>query len=165
MTRRVDSPRGYYRPVTSERDADEGGDTLTEPAWHERTSTVVGASVAALLALAILYFLISTVARQFNEPDPAPGYYVDPGSSSSFSLSATTTTTETITSTVPPVTTEINPGDTATTTTTTTTTSSGIPANTNLPTTHRSTPSSGDETSFSRRPRFNETRTLYPPPG
>jgi len=149
--------------VTSARDADEGGDTLTEPAWHERTSTVVGASAAALLALAILYFLISTVARQFNEPDPAPGYYVDPGSSSSNSLSATTTTTETITSTAPPVTTEINPGDTSTTTTTTT--SSDIPANTNLPTTHRSTPSSGDETSFSRRPRFNETRTLYPRPG
>ena len=164
MTRRVDSPHGYYRPVTSVRDADEGGDTLTEPAWHERTSTVVGASVAALLALAILYFLISTVARQFNQPDPAPGYYVDPGSSSSNSLSATTTTTETITSTVPPVTTEINPGDTSSTTTTTTT-SSDIPANTNLPTTHRSTPSSGDETSFSRRPRFNETRTLYPRPG
>jgi hypothetical protein len=152
--------------VTSEREADEGGDTLTEPAWHERTSTVVGASVAALLALAILYFLISTVARQFNQPDQAPGYYVDPGSSSSNSLSSTTTTTETVTSTVPPVTTEINPGDTSSTTTTTTsTTSSDIPANTNLPTTHRSTPSSGDETSFSRRPRFNETRTLYPPPG
>jgi hypothetical protein len=165
VTRRVDSPRGYYRRVASVRDADDGGDTLTEPAWHERTSTVVGASVAALLALAILYFLISTVARQFNQPDQAPGYYVDPGSSSSFSRSATTTTTGTITSTVPPVTTEINPGDTATTTTTPTTTSSGIPANTNLPTTHRSTPSSGDETSFSRRPRFNETRTLYPPPG
>ena len=82
-------------------------------------SLVVGTSLAALLALAILYFLISTVARQFNEPDPAPGYYVDPGGSSSLSRSATTTTTESITSTVPPVTTEINPGDTSTTTTTT----------------------------------------------
>jgi len=46
VTRRVDSPHGYYRPVTSVRDADEGGDTLTEPAWHERTSTVVGPIVA-----------------------------------------------------------------------------------------------------------------------
>jgi hypothetical protein len=166
VTRRVDSPRGYYRPVTSEHDVDEGGDTLTEPAWHERTSTVVGTSVAALLALAILYFLISTVARQFNEPDPAPGYYVDPGSSSSFSRSATTTTTESITSTVPPVTTEINPGDTSTTTATTTATSSGIPANTNLPSTRRSTPGDDGEPSSTRsRPRFNETRTLYPRPG
>jgi len=159
VTRRVDSPRGYYRPVTSVRDADEGGDTLTEPAWHERTSTLVGASVAALLALAILYFLISTVARQFNGPDPAPGYYVDPGSSSSFSRSETTTSTETITSTVPPVTTEINPGDPSSTSTTTTDTS----PNTNLPTTRRSTPSSSDESSYSRRPRFNETRTFPRP--
>jgi hypothetical protein len=149
--------------VTRVRDDDDKGDTLTEPPWHERTSTVVGATAAAILALAILYFLISTVARQFNDPDPAPSYYVDPGDTSSYSRSSTTTTTETITSTVPPVTTEINPGDT--TTPTTTTSGTDIPANSNLPTTHRSTPSSGDETSFSRRPRFNETRTLYPRPG
>jgi hypothetical protein len=139
--------------VPSVRDDDSGGDTLTEPPWHERTSTLVGASVAALLALGILYFLISTVARQFNEPDPAPQYYVDPGGgSSSFSRTATTTTTtETITSTVPPVTTEINPSDTSTSTTTPTPSTA---PNTNLPTTHRS----------SQRPRFNQTRTLYPPP-
>jgi hypothetical protein len=145
--------------VTSLRD-DDKGDTLSEPPWHEHTPTVVGASVAALLALAILYFLISTVARQFNEPDPAPSYYVDPGSSSSFSRTSATTTTETITSTVPPVTTEINPGDPSSTSTTTTTDTS---PNTNLPTTHRSTPSSSDESGYSRRPRFNETRTFPRP--
>jgi hypothetical protein len=163
VTRDVDSARGYYRPVTSVRDADEGGDTLTEPPWHERTSTLVGASVAALLALGILYFLISTVARQFNEPDPAPQYYVDPGGgSSSFSRTATTTTTtETITSTVPPVTTEMNPGDTLTTTPSTDTS-----PNTNLPSTHRSTPGNDDEPTFTRsRPRFNITRTFLPQPG
>jgi hypothetical protein len=145
--------------VTRVRDDDEG-DTLSEPPWHEHTPTVVGASVAALLALAILYFLISTVARQFNEPDPAPSYYVDPGSSSSYSRTSATTTTETITSTVPPDTTEINPGDTSSTTSTTTTTDTS--PNTNLPTTHRSTPSSG-ESGYSRRPRFNETRTIPRP--
>lgn len=165
MTGRTGSAHGYYRPVTSVRDADEDGDTLTEPPWHERTSTVVGASVAALLALAILYFLITTVARQFNDPDPAPGYYVDPGSSSSFSQTATTTTSENITSTVPPVTTEINPGDTSSSSSTTTTTSSDIPANPNLPTTRRSTPGDEGTPGFTRsRPRFNETRTLYPRP-
>jgi cytoskeletal protein RodZ len=147
--------------VTRERDDDEG-DTLSEPPWHEHTPTVVGASVAALLALGILYFLISTVARQFNEPDQAPSYYVDPGSSSSSSRTSATTTTETITSTVPPVTTEINPGDTSSTSTTTTTTDTS--PNTNLPTTHRSTPSSSSESGYSRRPRFNETRT-FPRPG
>lgn len=146
--------------MTRVRDEDEG-DTLSEPPWHEHTPTVVGASVAALLALAILYFLISTVARQFNEPDPAPSYYVDPGSSSSLSRTSATTTTETITTTVPPVTTEINPGDTSSTTSTTTTDTS---PNTNLPTTHRSTPSSSGESGYSRRPRFNETRT-FPQPG
>jgi hypothetical protein len=147
--------------VTSVRD-DDKGDTLSDPPWHEKTPTVVGASVAALLALAILYFLISTVARQFNTPDPAPSYYVDPGDTSSYSRTSATTTTETITSTVPPITTEINPGETTAPSTTSGTDTS---VNTNLPTTHRSTPSSGDETSFSRRPRFNETRTLYPRPG
>jgi hypothetical protein len=145
--------------VTSVRD-DDKGDTLSEPPWHEHTPTLVGASVAALLALAILYFLISTVARQFNQPDPAPSYYVDPGSSSSFSRTSATTTTETITSTVPPVTTEINPGDPSSTSTTTTTDTS---PNTDLPTTHRSTPSSSDESGYSRRPRFNETRTFPRP--
>jgi cytoskeletal protein RodZ len=143
--------------VTRVRDDDEA-DTLSEPPWHEHTPTVVGASVAALLAIAILYFLISTVARQFNEPDQAPSYYVDPGSSSSFSQTSATTTSETITSTVPPVTTEINPGDTSSTTPSTTTTTDTSP-NTSLPTTHRSTPSS-EEPGYSRRPRFNETRTF-----
>ena len=147
--------------MPSVRDDHRGGDTLTEPPWHERTSTLVGASVAALLALGILYFLISTVARQFNEPDPAPQYYVDPGGSSSLSRTATTTTTtETITSTVPPVTSDMNPGDTPSTTPSTDTS-----PNTNLPSTHRSTPSNDDSpTSRSQRPRFNQTRTLYPRP-
>jgi hypothetical protein len=147
--------------VPSVRDDDRGGDTLTEPPWHERTPTVVGASIAALLALALLYFLISTVARQFNEPAQTPQYYLDPGdSSSSYRRSTTTTTTETITSTVPPITTEINPTDTSTSSSTDTS------PNTNLPSTHRSTPSSGDESTSTRsRPRFNETRTLYPRPG
>ncbi|WP_319448241.1 MULTISPECIES: hypothetical protein [unclassified Mycobacterium] len=150
--------------MTRVRDDDER-DTSSEPPWHEHTPTVVGASVAALLALAILYFLISTVARQFNEPDQAPSYYVDPGSSSSFSRTSATTTSETITSTVPPVTTELNPGDTSsTTTTTTTTTTTDTSPNTNLPTTRRSTPSSSsDESGYSRRPRFNETRTIPRP--
>ncbi len=144
-----------------DRGGEEGGDTLTEPPWHERTSMLVGASIAALLALAILYFLISTVVRQFNEPAQTPQFYVDPGDgSTSFSRSAkTTTTTETITSTVPPVTTEINPGDTSTPSSTDTS------PNTNLPSTHRNTPSSGDLPTTRSRPRFNQTRTLYPLPG
>jgi hypothetical protein len=158
--------RRYYRPVTSERDADQRADTKTEPPWHEQTSTLAIASVAALIALGILYFLISTLARQFNEPDQAPQYYVDPGGSSSFShTSSTTTTSETITSTVPPVTTELNPGDTPTSTTTSSTDTTST--NTNLPSTHRSTSSSetGESSSTHSRPRFNETRTLYPRPG
>jgi hypothetical protein len=32
-----------------------------------------------------------------------------------------------------------------------------------LPTTHRSTPSSSDDSGYSRRPRFNETRTIPRP--
>jgi cytoskeletal protein RodZ len=147
--------------VTSVRDDDGRGDTVPEPAWHERTPTLVGATVAALLALAILYFLISTLVRHFGAPEPAPAYYVDPGDTSSHSRSATSTTTsDSITSTVPPSTSDFNPGDTTSTTPTTTDTS----PNTELPTTHRSTSSSTETPGFSRRPRFNETRTLYPRP-
>jgi hypothetical protein len=141
--------------VTGDRDDDPEG-----PPWHERTSTVVGASVVGLMVIGIVYLLASYLSSEFNTPDQAPQYYIDePGSTSkTYSTSTTTTTTETVTSTSPPVTTDIN-GDETTTTSSSTDTTSGP---TYPPSTHRTTYDNGESTT--RKPRFNETRTLYPQP-
>lgn len=37
-------------------------------AWHNQTSTLLGASVAALAVIAVLIGLISYVVGQFSEP-------------------------------------------------------------------------------------------------
>ena len=70
-----------------------------------------------------------------------------------------------ITSTSPPVTTDIDPGDTTTTSSTSTTsTTSTTPFDpSNLPHTRTSNGNDGGGTSTAA-PRFNETRTLYPRP-
>jgi hypothetical protein len=131
-----------------------------EPAWHERTSTVVGASLGALAAIGVLWFAISYLTGGSDAPSPAAPYLPEPSSwDSSTSSTTPTTSTETITSTSPPLTTDINPGDTSTTPSTSTeTTTSYNPSN--LP--HTRTPSTYDD--GRNRPRFNETRTLYPRP-
>ena len=135
-----------------------------EPAWHERTSTVVGASAGALAVVALLWFAISFVTGGSDEPPPVSQYYVQPSESGATTTTTTATSTETITSTSPPLTSDINPGDAPSTTTTTgtsgstDTTTSFNPSN--LP--HTKTPTTYDD--GRTRPRFNETRTLYPRP-
>jgi len=145
-------------------DADHDED---EPAWHERTSTVVGASIGAIAVIGVLWLLISYVVGGSDDPTSGPQYYPDPSFSERSSAATTglpgeTTSTETITSTSPPVTTDIDPGATTTsgteTTSTTPTTTSFNPSN--LPRTRTST-TFGDGR---QRPRLNETRTLYPRP-
>jgi hypothetical protein len=143
--------------VTPDRD----DRTDDEPAWHERTSTVVGASVGALAVIGLLWLAISWMVGGSDGPSPASQYYLEPsGSGTSTTALETTSTTETITSTSPPMTTDINPGDTSSSSTTpsTDTTTSFNPSN--LPHTH--TPTTYDD--GRRRPTFNETRTLYPRP-
>jgi hypothetical protein len=130
-------------------DLDE--DEPTTPAWHERTATVVGASIAALLALILMYFGVSCVAQGFDSPNQEPQYYLDPGVSSSRTLT-TTSTTSTITSTSPPVTTDINPNDTPT--------SSSDSSTGGATTRPRTTTNNDDSTTTSRRPRFNQTRVF-----
>ncbi len=138
-----------------------------EPAWHERTSTVVGASAAAIAAIGVLWLLISWLTGGSDEPAPESQYYLEP-STSDHSTAATSTSasaTETITSTSPPVTTDIDPGNTTTTSSTDTTSSTPTTTTTpynpsNLPRTHTSTTYDDGRT----RPRLNETRTLYPRP-
>lgn len=134
-------------------------DARPEPAWHEKTSTLAGASVAAIVVLALLYFLISTMAREFNDPEPVRQYFIEPTTSGSQRPSGSSTTSQTITSTVPPVTSDINPGES--------TTSSSTETSTRLPTTRRPTIGRDDDdgpTTTRSRPRLNETRTLYPQP-
>lgn len=128
--------------------------------WHNQTSTLLGASVAGVLAIGLLVMLISYVAGQFSEPEQAPLNYIPPPRSSSVSAteSATSTTTGTITSTSPPMTSDINPGETTTTTTTPTTRPSTRP-----PRTRETDDNEGEEEETTRsRPRTNVTRTLYP---
>lgn len=129
-------------------------------AWHNQTSTLLGASVAALVAIAVLIGLISYVAGQFSEPEQAPLYYVPPSSSATATKSgtSTSTTTGTITSTSPPVTSDINPDATSSSSTTTPSTR---PPRTREPSTQTETEDGEPETTRSR-PRTNVTRTLYP---
>ena len=142
------------------RDADHDED---ETPWHERTSTVVGASVGAIAVIGLLWLLISYVVGGPDDPGTTSQYYPAPSFSERSSASSTSSSsTETITSTSPPVTTDIDPGATTTsgtdTTSTTPTTTSFDPSN--LPRTRTST-TYGDGR---QRPRLNETRTLYPRP-
>ncbi len=135
-----------------------------EPAWHERTSTVVGASVAGLAVIGLLWLVISYASNAFTDPAPVSQYYPEPSASGSSAPTTTAASTETITSTSPPVTTDIDPDDTSTTSGTTTTSSSTDTTTSfdpsNLPRTKTSTTYDDGH----RRPRFNETRTLYPRP-
>jgi hypothetical protein len=140
-----------------------------EPAWHERTSTLVGASVAAVAAIGLLWLVIAYASNAFTDPAPAPQYYPEPSASKSNAPTTTSGSTETITSTSPPVTTDINPGDT--TTTSGTSPSSSSSPSSSIETTTSFDPSNLPRTKTStgyddghRRPRFNETRTLYPRP-
>ncbi|MCV7014702.1 hypothetical protein [Mycolicibacterium madagascariense] len=134
-----------------------------EPAWHERTSTVVGASAGALAVIALLWFAISYVTSGSDAPPPPTPQYSVQSSDSGTTTTTTATSTETITSTSPPMTSDINPGDTSATTTSgtspsTDTTTSFNPSN--LP--HTKSPTTYDD--GRTRPRYNETRTLYPHP-
>ncbi|MDN4519147.1 hypothetical protein JN086_03040 [Mycolicibacterium austroafricanum] len=142
--------------AVSSRDRDEATE---EPpvAWHNRTSTLLAASVAGLAAIAVVISLISYVARQFSEPEQAPLYYVPPASSASTTKSGTSTTTETITSTSPPMTSDINPEATPSETPSTTKPSTRPPRT-------RETDGNDTTTTSRSRPRTNVTRTLSPVP-
>jgi hypothetical protein len=141
---------------------------VTEPAWHERTSTLLAASVGAVAVIAVVYFLISALVRDSDDPGPAQQYFTDTTTSGSRTPSSgtATTTTGTVTSTSPPMTTDINdpnapPPPTSGPPTSGTETSPGEPSTTTR--TPRTT-DDDDPTTTRSRPRLNETRTLYPRP-
>jgi cytoskeletal protein RodZ len=127
--------------------------------WHNRTSTVVGASVLAILVIGILIVAGTALARQFGETEPAPLDFVAPTYSATDRQSATaSTTTQTITSTSPPETTDIDPPSSSTS-------SSSETSSTPRTTTRAGDEDDGPTTRTTRqRPRTNVTRTLNPYP-
>ncbi|MBX7449443.1 hypothetical protein GR927_15725 [Mycolicibacterium sp. 3033] len=143
-------------------DRDEGADRdASEVPWHNRTSTLLGVSVAALAVIAALIGGGLWLSRQFTEPEQAPLNYVDPSFlRTSESVSSSPTTMETITSTSPPVTTDINPESTPPTTTDSETPSTSRPPRTSR--TRDDDDDGGETTTTRKRPRTNVTRTLYP---
>lgn len=135
-----------------------------DPKWHERTPTLLAASVAALAAISLIVWLTMVVVRQVNTTEPAPLEYVTPFDDGSSSTATTTgSTPSTITSTRPVETTDISDviGPSSS--------SSSSPSRTRTRTsTERTRPGDDDgedeTTTTRRRARQNETRTLYPPP-
>ncbi|WP_237570479.1 hypothetical protein [Mycolicibacterium lacusdiani] len=142
---------------------------MTEPAWHERTSTLLAASVGAVAVIAVVYFLISALVRDSDDPGPAQQYFTDTTTSGSRTPSSgsATTTTGTVTSTSPPMTTDINDPNAPPTPPTSGTETSGTETSPGEPSTTTRTPRTTDDddpTTTRSRPRLNETRTLYPRP-
>jgi hypothetical protein len=146
-------------PVTgADDDLDVADEAPAKPSWHNSTPALAGASVAALAVIGLVVAAAVFITGQFNEPDHTPAQLVDSTANSTPTTATapgTPSTTETVTSTSPIVTTDINlPSDTPTSSTDTTssgTSSSRRPDDSAPSTTHR-------------RPRYNETRTLYPVP-
>lgn len=138
-------------------------------AWHNSTAKLLGASVAALAAIALVVGGVMFASRQMSQPEPAPLDFVDP-TFTSRSESTTATTTSTITSTVPPITTDINPSDTSemeTSEDSETSETSGSETPSEAPTTRSEVAPDEDDDgpqTTRNRPRLNETRTLYPRP-
>ncbi|MDV3135847.1 hypothetical protein [Mycobacterium sp. 29Ha] len=132
--------------------------------WHNRTSTVLGASVLAIVVIGILIVAATAMARQFGETEEAPLDFVTPSFSATASPSTDTTTTQTITSTSPPETTDIDGPSTSPTSSSETTSSSE--SSTRRPTTRNDDDEDeGPTTRTTRRtPRTNITRTLNPYP-
>ncbi|WP_158021301.1 hypothetical protein [Mycolicibacterium chubuense] len=138
--------------------------------WHNRTSTLLGASVAGLAVIAILIASGLWLTRQFNEPEQAPLNFVEPSFSATSTPSSTPTTAVTATSTSPPVTTDLDPTSTPPTTSTSASATpsdsatTSRPPSTQTPRTRETTEDDESTSTTRRRPRTNVTRTLYPVP-
>ena len=124
--------------------------------WHERTPLVVGASLAALIVIALLYFAVSSVSRHYDQPPPAPTQYLGPPGTTTATARTALATTPTSTTTVPVQTSEIDNPSTETSTDT-----SGTE------TTSTSTSTSEPPTSItqSRHNHATDDRQPYPLPG
>ncbi|MDR3659508.1 MAG: hypothetical protein P4L86_03675 [Mycobacterium sp.] len=100
---------------------------MTERPWHERTPHVVGASIAALIAIAVLYFAATWLTRHYNQPAPPPVPVIVDSDTPHTTAGTTTSSSTTSSSTTPPSTTDIDlPLTTDTTSGTTATTPTSI---------------------------------------
>jgi cytoskeletal protein RodZ len=133
-----------------------------DPKWHERTPTLLAASVAALAAIGLIVWLTTVVVRQVNTPAPAPTEYIAPFVDNSGTSTSSSSEASSSTSSKPVETTDISdvigpPSSTS---------SSLTPPRTRKRTSTESpAPGEDDQDSTTRRkPRYNETRTLYPQP-
>lgn len=138
-----------------------------DPKWHERTPTLLAASVAALAAIALIVWLTMFVVRQASTTEPAPLEYVTPFSDSSSSAPTTTpTTTGTTSGTRPVETTDISDviGPSSSSETSSETSSSERPTRTPRSRANDDDDDEDETTTSRRRARQNETRTLYPQP-
>jgi hypothetical protein len=144
------------------RDFDNERRNSSPQPWHNRTSTLLGASVLALALIGLLIVVAMAVARQFSEPVEAPHDFVEPTySATATQSSATPTTTQTITSTRPPETTDINGPPTSSSSSTT----SSNETSTDDTTARRDSENDNRPSRTTRRgPRTNVTRTLNPYP-
>jgi hypothetical protein len=141
-------------------DDDRDGQDPAEPPWHESTSKLLGASAAGLAAIALVVWGVTAVSR--DEADNTPAEFVDSTFSSAAPSDSTTSTTSTITTTRSIQTTEINPGEPALTPPPPTSAPESSNTRSRGPRTRES--EDDEPTSTRRRPRLNETRSLYPGP-
>jgi hypothetical protein len=122
---------------------------VTQRPWHERTPHVIGASIAALIAIALLYFAATWLIGHYNQPTPPPVPVIVDSPASPATTAATTTTSSSY-ATTPPSTTDIDlPLTTETTSGTTPTTS---------------TPTSITQSRHMHSPETTQHTTVYPQP-
>lgn len=137
-----------------------------DPKWHERTPTLLAASVAALTAIGLVVWLTMFVVRQVNTTEPAPLEYVAPfvdgPSSTTSTTTGTTAGTSGATSTRPVETTDIS--DVIGPSSSSETSSSERPTRTPRSRANDDDDDEDETTTTRRRARQNETRTLYPQP-
>ncbi|MBO0681322.1 hypothetical protein JRC04_27995 [Mycolicibacterium sp. S2-37] len=133
--------------------------------WHNSTAKVLGASVAAVAGIGLIVGSVIFVTQQVGEPTQAPLNFVDP-SFSATSAPSTSSAPSTTSASRPTQaqTTDIDlppPSETPPPPPT-----SAEPPSTRPPTTRENDEDDDEDgpTTTRNRPRFNETRTLYPRP-
>jgi cytoskeletal protein RodZ len=146
--------------------------------WYRKTSAIVTAGVVGLVLLAALVVVVIQMSADWSKPITTvlttPASDAPPSrDKQTFVVTPSDTPSSSFTTSVPVSTTDIGlPGDTPSTTpapTTTSTTGSETTTpgfRTTFPPTTPSQTTSGEPTTTSthNKPRYNETRTLYPPP-
>ncbi|MCK0175523.1 MULTISPECIES: hypothetical protein [Mycobacteriaceae] len=147
------------------RDDDEHDPDAPAP-WHNSTAKVFGASIAGVAGIGLIVGSVIFVSQRVEEPTQAPLNFVEPSFSQTSAPSRTSSTPST---TAPPrptqaETTDIDLPPPSDTSPTSTPSSSAESTSSRPPTTTAEEDDEGEEgpTTTRKRPRFNETRTLYP---